>query len=369
MSSALLDDTANRRLLAVAEDQLVGFHEQPFAELSARCDMTEEEALHRLRAMLREGIIRSIRQTLPGNALTPGCLVAWQLSDASALSNAYDWLIEHDPFSGHVVIREPDDLSAPGASFRLWTTLRLPERTNSPDEHCRILARHIGAERYALMPVVGMFRLSVGHMRRAALPPGTLDDVMPAMQRPASPALNERQRLVLNSLRPPLRPQELLPGSAVWQLRAREIGMPLPVYLSCAHHLAQLGAVGRFAVILNHTHPAAKRAAGAAEAALLMWAVPPGSEEQAGGLCARHTCMTHCYYRSGAVPFGNPQIMGMVHGASRAAIRAHKRAMDAALSAADIPLLLSHIHWTLRATVRPSLQDGDAYRRWLTKFA
>ncbi len=364
-----MDDAANRRLLTVAEDRLNGFYEQPFAELAFRCELTEQEVLHRLSAMLQEGLIRNIRQTLPGNALTPGCLVAWQLPNIPALSFAYDWLIEHDPFSGHVVIREPDDPSAPGASFRLWTTLRLPEQTRSLATHCHILAHHIGALHFSLMPVVGMFRLSVGHMRRAGLPPGTLDDTAPPMRRPTTPTLTEQQQRVLNSLRPPLQLTELLPGHAVWQGRAAALDMPLQTYLSCARHLAQLGVVGRFAVVLNHTHPAAQHAAGTSEAALLMWSVPPGKEEEAGSLCARHACMTHCYYRSGAVPFGNPQIMGMVHGNSRRTVRSHKQAIDSALTAAGISPIASQIHWTQRATIRPSLQDVEAYRRWLSIYA
>ena len=369
MISSPMDDDANRRLLAVAEDRLSGFYEHPFAELAARCGMTEQEVLQRLRVMLERGLIRSIRQTLPGNLLTPGCLVAWQLPDADALTHAYDWLIEHDPFSGHVVIREPHDPTAPGANFRLWTTLRLPAQTDSPVEHCRILARRIGAKQHVVMPVVGMFRLSVGHLRRATLPPGSLDDTVPVMQRPSAPALSEQELLVLSSLRPPLKMEELLPGNAVWQRRAALLDMPLPDYLNHAQHLAQLGVIGRFAVILNHTHPVARHTAGTAEAALLMWAVPAGMEERAGSLCARHICMTHCYYRSGAIPFGSPQIMGMVHGSTRAAVCAHKSAIDSALANAGIRVLSSQMHWTVRATVRPSLQDAEAYRHWLAQFS
>ena len=53
MNSSLMDDAANRHLLAVAEDRLNGFHEQPFAELAIRCGMPEREVLHRLHDMLQ----------------------------------------------------------------------------------------------------------------------------------------------------------------------------------------------------------------------------------------------------------------------------------------------------------------------------
>ncbi len=367
MSSELIDDACNRRLLAVAEDQLTGFYTHPFDELARRCNMSAEQVVSRVNDMLRSGVIRSIRQTLPATQLTPSCLTAWLVPQHS-LHAAFDWLVKNDPFTGHVVLREPENESHPSAPFRLWTTLRLPvDSPNGVQEHCRLLARHIDAHYFVCMPVVGMFRLSVGHMRRAGLPPGTLDDALPRMHKPILPRLSPQQQLVLDSLRAPLSREDI--NRSPWEPRAAALGMSLQDFSRLAEQLVRKGVLGRFAVILNHRDPVARQAAGVAEAALLMWAVPPGMEEQTGSICARHVCVTHCYFRSGSAPIGGAQIMGMVHGASREAVRAHKAAIDSALSSAHIPLLHSQMLWTQRACVRPSEQNSSLYRDWLNRFA
>lgn len=351
MTQHLIDDTVNRRLLAVAEDSLTGFRAHPLDDLAVRCDLPVREVQRRLRELMRAGIVRGVRQTLLSSALFPGCLVAWRVP-SSKLPTAFAHLAERDPATGHVVIREPEDPRAPGAEYRLWTTLRLPADAPTPESYCRSLARRIGASHFVCMPTVGMFRLSVGHLRRANLPPGTLDADLPTMRYPAAPHLNDLELRVLRSVCAPFTEAEITPD--IWQTRARRLNLSTPDYCRVAEHLASLGLLGRFAVVLDHTDPATRAAAAANEAALLMWAVEPGQEEQTGCICARHVCMTHCYYRSGTQPFGGAQIMGMVHGPSRDAVRAHKRAIDSALARADIHLLHSQMHWTVRAHIKPS---------------
>lgn len=344
-----LADADNRRLLSVAEDLLSGFSRQPLVDLAALCGMPVQEVQRRLRALMRAGVVRCVRQTQLSSSLTPGCLVAWHVP-SDALYPAFTWLAEHDPATGHIVIREPEVLHAPGAEYRLWTTLRLSADAPSPEAHCRMLAPNIRAINFVCMPTVGMFRLGVGHLRRANLPPGTLDADLPPMKFPPSPLLNEQELLVLRSVCRPFRETEIAPN--MWESRAEQLGMSVDLYCRVAERLSHLGLLGRFAVILDHTDPAVRSAVSANEAALLMWAVPPGKEETAGSICAQHTCMTHCYYRSGTQAFGNTRIMGMVHGPTRNSVREHKQAIDSALSRAGIPPLRSQILWTLRARIK-----------------
>ena len=363
MNSSLAEDPVNRLFLSIAEDRLSGFHERPLEVLASRCELPTQEVRERLVSLLRGGIVRAVRQTLPSTSFTRSCLVAWHLPE-DALESAFDWLVRHDPFSGHVVLREAEDPSSPGAEFRLWTTLRLPAPEGNLEEHCRILSRCIGAREFVCMPVVGMFRLSVGHLRRVGLPPGTVEDELPVIRRPKQLELDEEDRRVLLAFRAPLSEEEL--GlEEPWFLRAASLGLGKEDFYCRARRLAESGALGRFAVVLNHTDSAARAVAGTSEAALLMWAVPSGEEERAGAICARHVCMTHCYWRSGAEKnFGGVQIMGMVHGPTRSVVRDHKKAIDAALSRAGIPLLYSQMHWTLRARIRPSEFDPVAYAAW-----
>ena len=349
MSLADIADPLNRRILAVAEDQLRGFYERPFAAIGERCGLPEETVLARLRSMLSSGAVLRLRQILPSTALTQGCLIAWQAPEAN-LDAAFDWLREHDPATGHIVIRQAGDPAAPGADYRLWTTLKLPIEADLA-AHCRHLAAHIGAANWACMPVIGMFSLSVGHVRRAGQPTGALLPEPPAMQTPPKPQLSDLERRTLHSFRAPLAEDELEPFP--WAQRAASLGLSAEEYCRIAHELTQKGALGRFAVVVNHTLPANPHT-GTGESALLMWAVPAGMEEAAGATCGQHICMTHCYWRSGAERFGGVQIMGVVHAPTREGVLAHKAAIDSALQRRGIPLLHSAAFHTVRAHIRPS---------------
>ena len=362
MISSSPADPTNLRLLAVAEDRLDGFYEQPFRALSERSDIPEAEVRERIIAMMRAGVVRAVRQTVPSSVQGVACLVAWKVA-SSREKDAFDWLAEHDPATGHIALREPELPSEPGADYRLWTTLRLPRADDDLQAHCRRLASHIGAEVFACMPAVGMFRLSVGHVRRAGVAPGTLEEKEPGMQLTRPAQLTETEQRVIAALRSPLSVEELEDEVSPWRRRAEMSGESLADLCRVAQSLAQRRLLGRFAVILEHTAAEVRVAAGTGAAALLMWRVQPGLEERAGGICAQHVCMTHCYWRSGTDVFGGAQIMGMVHATDREGVLMHKAAIDAQLERRGIRVTGTQVMHTVRARVRTSLLDFPAVTR------
>src|SRR5882762_4917098 len=74
-----VSDPINARILAVSEDRIAGFVEEPFAAIAAASGLAESVVIERLRAMLSAGVIRRIRQTLMATNLAPGALVAWRV--------------------------------------------------------------------------------------------------------------------------------------------------------------------------------------------------------------------------------------------------------------------------------------------------
>lgn len=355
-------DPSNRQLLAVAEDRITGFHCRPFLAIANACCLPEEEVIGRLKAMLSAGTIRRVRQTLLSTSLAAGALVAWKLPE-SRLAAAYAWLRDNDPFTGHVVIREADDPASPGANYRLWTTVKVPSGYGTVESHCNLLARHIGAESFAPLPVVGMFALSVGHIRRAGLQPGDKTDTLPTMQSPARPQLTEQEWQVLLALKESLTPEEFVPEP--WNHRAQALGMTPEDFNRIATELDDRHVIGRFATFLDHTHQNNRRTAGTGASGLFHWAVPAGMEEKTGAECGRHLCMTHCYWRSGGGIFGGAQIMGVVHSRTREGVLAHKAAIDAHLRTCGIPILHTAVFWSLRSEIRPSEIDPGRYADWL----
>src|ERR1043166_3371444 len=102
-----ITDPINARILAVSEDRIAGFLDDPFEEI-ARLSSVDVSTVHdRLRAMLAAGTIRRIRQTLMATNLAPGALVALKIAN-DRLDAGFEFLWKQDPFSGHIVIRSTD---------------------------------------------------------------------------------------------------------------------------------------------------------------------------------------------------------------------------------------------------------------------
>src|ERR1043165_715612 len=145
-------EPTNAKILAISEDQIQGFVRDPFGEIAAKSGLDVETVMERIRAMLRAGTIRRVRQTLMATNLAEGALVAWQYPP-DKLETAFDYMFQKDPFSGHVVTRSTD-AATPGSNYRLWTTVKVPQGY-SVEKHCAGLARLTGAEDFRGMPANG----------------------------------------------------------------------------------------------------------------------------------------------------------------------------------------------------------------------
>src|ERR1700677_1095606 len=113
-------DEINARILAVSEDRIAGFVREPMREIASGCGLAVELVIERIRAMLRAGTIRRVRQTLMATDLAPGALVAWEVG-TEQLDAAFDYMFQKDPFSGHVVVRSTE-APVSGSQYKLWTT-------------------------------------------------------------------------------------------------------------------------------------------------------------------------------------------------------------------------------------------------------
>src|SRR5947199_4557779 len=177
------NDPINAKILAISEDKIERFVREPFEEIANRSGVGVDVVMARIAPMLRAGTIPRVRQTLLATNLAEGALVAWKVPE-DKIDAAFDWMFQHDPFSGHVVLRSTDTLSA-GSDYKLWTTVKVPQGF-SLQAHCELLAKTVGAERFRLIPAKGIFTLGVGHVRRKAIEPGSKAD-QPAKMIPMQP--------------------------------------------------------------------------------------------------------------------------------------------------------------------------------------
>src|SRR5256885_11636826 len=100
-------DATNARILAISEDRIQGFGRDPIGEIAERSGVDVNTVVERIKAMLRAGTIRRVRQTLMATNLAEGALVAWDFP-LDRVDSAFDYMFQQDPFSGHVVIRSTD---------------------------------------------------------------------------------------------------------------------------------------------------------------------------------------------------------------------------------------------------------------------
>jgi len=185
-------DATNAKILSISEDRIQGFVRDPIGEIAERSGVDVDTVIERIRAMLRAGTIRRVRQTLMATNLAEGALVAWQFPP-DRVDAAFDYMSQQDPFSGHVVIRSTD-AATPGSNYRLWTTVKVPQGF-SIRAHCAALARITGAQHFRVMPAERIFALGVGHVRRKEIEPGSKSVGSPAARgTSARPGVRARAR-------------------------------------------------------------------------------------------------------------------------------------------------------------------------------
>ena len=352
-------DPINARILAISEDRLQGFQRDPFGEIARQSGVELPVVIERIQAMLRAGTIRRVRQTLLATNLAQGALVAWQVPEEK-LTAAFDWMFQQDPFSGHVVIRTTDTVSA-ASKYRLWTTLKVPQGF-SMTRHCDFLCEKTGAEKFILLPAKKLFALGVGHVRRRGLEPGSRAEVLADVQDVAVETLNDLEWRVLTALKREFAPEEILPD--IWVARAGEAGVSLAEFLKIAADLNRRKIIGRFSTFLEHVKTLQTGEQVTRYNALFHWAVPSGREIDAGREVGRHHIMTHAYWREAGPEFRNVNIMGVAHGTDKTLLLAHKAAIDEHLQAAGIQVGYTNVFWGGRSEIKPSEISPLAYRKW-----
>jgi DNA-binding Lrp family transcriptional regulator len=352
-------DEVNARILAVSEDRIQGFVREPMREIAAACGLPVDLVIERIRAMLQAGTLRRVRQTLMATDLAPGALVAWEVPP-ERLDEAFDYMFQRDPFSGHVVLRSTD-APVSGSQYRLWTTLKVPTGF-SMKKHADYLRDQVGARHYRLMPARGIFALGVGHTRRKSIEPGSKSDALAEMHTVRQVELSELDWRVLMVLKRELAVEEIREN--LWEARAREADLPLPVFFEVAESLDERKVIGRFSTFLEHVKPTVTGERVTRFNALFHWAVPVGRELEAGREIGRHHILTHCYWREGGPEFNHVNIMAVAHGTDRDRVREHKAAIDEHLQRLEMPVAYTNVFWGGRSEIKPSEIVPAAYAEW-----
>ena len=354
-----VSDPINARILAVSEDRIAGFVDEPFAAIATMAELTEDVVIERLRAMLSAGVIRRIRQTLMATNLAPGALVAWRVAP-DRLDSAFNYMVKEDPFSGHVVIRSTDS-ETPGSVYRLWTTLKVPQGF-SMQRHCEFLAGKVGADAFRIMPAKRLFALGVGHVRRRGMEPGSRSEEPGLVLDTNIVELSPLEWRVLTALKREFTIDEITPNP--WRGRAADAGLPPDEFIRIARSLSAREVIGRFSTFLEHVKPSAGGERVTRYNALFHWRVPAGREIEAGREIGRHHILTHAYWREGGPEFANVNVMAVAHGTEKQLVLEHKAAIDRHLEEAGIPAQYTNVFWGGRSEIKPSEISPVEYEAW-----
>jgi hypothetical protein len=354
------NDPINAKILAISEDKIEGFVREPFEEIARRSGLEVDLVMARIVAMLRAGTIRRVRQTLLATNLADGALIAWKVPEEK-VDNAFDWMFQRDPFSGHVVLRSTDTVTA-GSDYKLWTTLKVPHGF-SLQQHCKLLAEKVGAERFRIMPAKGIFTLGVGHVRRKTIEPGSKASGAAEMIPVHVVDLSGHEWNILLALKREFEPEEI--GLSPWKKRAENAGIPLEEFFRAAEDFSARKIIGRFSTFLEHVKPSQAGVRVTRFNALFHWAVPARREIEAGGEVGRHHILTHCYWREAGPEFKNVNIMAVAHGTDKMLLLQHKAAIDRHLQESRIPVSYTSVFWGGRSEIKPSEIAPQVYRDWL----
>jgi len=358
------NDPINAKILAISEDKIEGFVREPFQEIAKRSGVDVDVVMARIAAMLRAKTVRRVRQTLLATNLADGALVAWKVPEEK-IDSAFDWMFQSDPFSGHVVLRSTDTVTA-GSEYKLWTTLKVPHGF-SLEKHCEFLTKKVGAQKFRIMPAKGIFTLGVGHVRRRTVEPGEKADQPAKIIKVEVANLNDHQWDILLALKREFTPEEIGPNP--WASRAAEANVALDEFFRVAEDLSARKIIGRFSTFLEHVKPSQAGVRVTRFNALFHYAVPPGREIEAGGEVGRHHILTHCYWREGGPEFNNVNIMAVAHGTEKPRLLEHKAAIDRHLANCGIPVSYTNVFWGGRSEIKPSEISPKVYREWLAANA
>ena len=315
---------------------LSGFQPDPFGEIAARAGARRRR---RDRAHRRDAASRNDPPRPPDvdrrRTSRSGALVAWQVAP-ERLDAAFDYMFREDPFSGHVVIRTTD-AATPGSTYRLWTTLKVPQGY-SLREARRVLAR--AGRRDALPPDAGQD--AVRARRRPRAPPRARTRARAPTSRPSRNdtkivELAELEWRVLVALKREFAPEELRARSLA-RARRRSRRVVRGIRRASPSRSNARRVIGRFSTFLEHVKATANDERVTRYNALFHWAVPPGREIDAGREVGRHYVITHAYWREGGPEFHDVNVMAVAHGMDKDAVLAHKAAIDEHLREAGIDL-------------------------------
>ncbi|HMA90985.1 MAG TPA: Lrp/AsnC family transcriptional regulator [Burkholderiales bacterium] len=272
---------------------------RPFAEVAARCGLTEAQALGAYRAALADGLLSRIGVVFAPHAVGASTLAAMAVPPSRI--DAVAKIVSAQPEVNHNYEREH--------RVNLWFVATAPSQEALEAALARI-ARESGIEVLAL-PLVEEYHIDLGF--------DLAGRTAPRAPRPpvATVPLDAAGRRLLAAVEDgfPLEPEPYAALARAAGMREGEVIATLAGWLAA-------GVARRVGVVLRH------RELGYTANAMAVWDVPDSEVSAAGMRLARRPEVTLCYRRARQAPVWPYNLYCMIHGRNRQEVSAQLAALN-----------------------------------------
>lgn len=295
-AAAPLDDT-DRRLLNLMQGSFpIAAH--PYREVAAQAQISEQEAMSRVRRLLEDRIIRQVTPIYDTRALGYSSLLVAAKVDPENPWRAANVINAH-PGVSHNYLRNHE--------FNIWFTIATePDSPLGLEQTLVRLGELAGATSMRELPTLKMFKIRMDLEMQA----GTEALARPAAEAVA-PAVIERQpydefdKAVIRATQ-----GDLPVVSEPYAPAAAELGIDQQRLLDHLTGMQERRLLRRVAAILFH------RRAGFSANGMGVWKVPEGRVVEIGGRMASFRGISHCYERPTYADWPY-SVFTMAHGRSR----------------------------------------------------
>jgi DNA-binding Lrp family transcriptional regulator len=289
-------DELDRKLLNLMQGRFP-IEPRPYARVAELAEVTEDEAMARVRRLIDERIIRQVTPIFDTRALGFSSMLVAAKVDPENPHRAAKVINAH-PGVSHNYLRNHD--------FNIWFTIATePDSALGLEGTLEVLAAEAGAESVRQLPTLKMFKI------RMDLEMEGDTDALASQAEAVEPAEMDPQPYddfdiaVIRALQGdmPVTPEPYAPA-------AQELGVPQQRLLEHLEGMRERRLLRRVAAILFH------RRAGFSANGMGVWRVPQGEELEYGKRMAAFRGISHCYQRPTYADWPY-SVFTMAHGRSK----------------------------------------------------
>lgn len=293
--------------------------DRPYLEIARKHGVSEQDAMRRINALKKMGLIRQINAIFDTRRLGyKSALVAFSVKP-DRLDSVADVINEH-PGVSHNYERNHE--------YNMWFTLAVPPGTDMKQDLDRMAALD-GVIKYRVLPTLKLYKIGVrlDMVNEDAERPKPTDEVKEL--NPEKVELTERDKEFIRELQ-----KDLAVVPEPFKELAHNLGITTNELFAKAKEYENLGIMRRFAAILRH------RDVGFVANGMVVWHVPEEKIDEVGFRLAAFPQVSHCYRRP-VYSDWRFNLFSMVHARSLAAAEKMAIEMSGAIGIKDYQILFS----------------------------